>query len=277
MDEHVIEGLGKARIVVRDGKVAEVGEPQISYCPIFDKHRGIKKIDKDVIAKNIQFRIDDFGMCTPGRVLTMKDFLSFGVSEIICTAIRQKRVDAAVLVCEGCGTVVITDPDMVQGIGGRVSGLVSTTPIPELIKRIGPEYVLDPKTARIDQVAGVKKAIDMGFKNIAVSIINGSVARQIKEIEKEHSGVNVFTFVVHVTGMPEDEAILVFEHADVATGCASKNIRIQGAAKAICKVGDSVPIFGVTPRGKELIEERIKFMGKPIVPKPDAKLPDPLL
>ena len=27
MDEHVIEGLGKARIVVRDGKVAEVGEP----------------------------------------------------------------------------------------------------------------------------------------------------------------------------------------------------------------------------------------------------------
>src|SRR5208337_1421552 len=125
------------------------------------------------------------------------------VSEIICTAIRQKRVDAAVLVCEGCGTVVITDPDMVQGIGGRVSGLVSTTPIPELIKRIGPEYVLDPKTARIDQVAGVKKAIDMGFKNIAVSIINGSVAQQIKEIEKEHSGVNVFTFVVHVTGMPE--------------------------------------------------------------------------
>jgi len=277
MDEHVIEGLGKARIVVRDGKVVEVGEPLVSYCPIFDKHRGIKRIDKEVIEKNIQFRIDDFGMCTPNRVLTMKDFLSFGVSEIVCTAMRQKRVDAAVIVCEGCGTVIVTDPDMVQGIGGRVSGLVSTTPIPKLIERIGPGHVLDPKTARIDQVAGVKKAIGMGYKNIAVSIVNGSTARQMKEIEKEHPGVNVYTLVVHVTGMSAEEASLVFAHADIATGCASKHIREQGAAKAICKVGDSVPIFGITPRGKELIEERIKFMGKPIVPKPDAKLPEPLI
>ncbi len=277
MDEHVIEGLGKARIVVRDGKVAEVGEPQITYCPIFDKHRGIKKIDKDVIAKNIQFRIDDFGMCTPKRALTMKDFLSFGVSEIICTAVKQNRVDAAVLVCEGCGTVIVTDAEMVQGIGGRVSGLVSTTPIPELIERVGKQNVLDPKTARIDQVAGVKKAIDMGYTNIAVSIINGSVAGQMKQLEKEHPGVNVFTLVVHVTGMSKDEAGLVFKNADIATGCASKYIREQGAVNAICKVGDSVPIYGITPRGKLLIKERIKFMGKPLVSKPDAKQPDPLL
>ena len=55
MDEHVIEGLGKARIVVRDGKVVEVGEPLLSYCPIFDKHRGIKKFDKDSITKNIEY------------------------------------------------------------------------------------------------------------------------------------------------------------------------------------------------------------------------------
>jgi putative methanogenesis marker protein 8 len=277
MDEHVIEGLGKARIVVRDGKVAEVGEPLITYCPIFDKHRGIKKIDRDAIAKNIQFRIDDFGMCTPDRVLTMKDFLSFGVSEIVCTAMRQKRVDAAVLVCEGCGTVIVTDPDMVQGIGGRVSGLVSTTPIPRLIERIGPGNILDPKTARIDQVAGIRKAIGMGFKNIAVSIVDGSTARLAKEIEKEHPGVNVYTLVVHVTGMSEKEAGLVFQYADIATGCASKYIWKEGASKAICKVGDSVPIFGITPRGKELIEERIKFMGKPVVPKPDAKIPEPLI
>jgi hypothetical protein len=29
MDEHVIEGLGKARVVVREGKVVEVGEPKL--------------------------------------------------------------------------------------------------------------------------------------------------------------------------------------------------------------------------------------------------------
>lgn len=277
MDEHVIEGLGRARIVVRDGKVVEVGEPMLTYCPLFDKHRGIKKIDRDVIARNIQFRIDDFGMCTPRRVLKMKDFLSFGISEIICTAMRQKKVDVAVLVCEGCGTLLVTDPDMVQGIGGRVSGLVSTTPIPELIDKVGREYVLDPATARIDQVEGVKKAIGMGFKNIAVSIIDGTTAKKMKQLEADNPGVNVYTFIVHTTGMSKEEASLVFDYADVTTGCASKHIREEGAKRALCKVGDSIPIYGITPRGKELIEERIRFMGRPIVPKPDAPQPDRLL
>ena len=277
MDEHVIEGLGKARVVVRDGKVVEVGDPSLSYCPIFDKHRGIKKIDKDVIAQNIQFRIEDFGMCTPGRNLRMMDFLSFGVSEIICTAIKQKHVDAAVLVCEGCGTLIVTDPEMVQGIGGRVSGLVSTTPIPEIIERVERGNVLDPATARIDQIAGVEKAIDMGYRNIAVSIINGSTAKKIREIEKEHPGVNVYTFVVHATGIAEKEADLVFEYADISTGCASKYIRARGTRDGIFKVGDSIPIFALTPRGRLLVEERLKFIGKPIIAKPDAKQPDKLL
>lgn len=277
MDEHVIEGLGKARVVVRNGKVVEVGEPGLDYCPIFDKHRGIKKIDKDIIAKNIQFRIDDFGMCTPNRVLTMKDFLSFGVSEIICTAIRQGRVDAAVLVCEGCGTVIVTEPDMVQGIGGRVSGLVSTTPIPELIERVGKDRVLDPEKARINQADGVKKAIGMGYRNIAVSIVNGSMARDMKDVEISNPGVNVYTFVVHATGISESEADLVFKYADVSTGCASKYIRERGTREGIYKVGDSIPIFGLTMRGRRLIEERITFIGKPIVPNPNAKQPGRLL
>jgi putative methanogenesis marker protein 8 len=142
---------------------------------------------------------------------------------------------------------------------------------------VGKQNVLDPKTARIDQVDGVKKAIAMGFKNIAVSVVDGSTAKAMKQLENQHPGVNVYTFVVHVTGMPESEAALVFENADVVTGCASRYIRVEGAKKALCKVGDSVPIFGATPRGRELIEERIRFMGKPIVPKPDAKQPDPLI
>ena len=57
MDEHVIEALGKTRVVVRDGKVVEVGEPKISYCPLFDKHRGIKEITSETVRKNIEFRI----------------------------------------------------------------------------------------------------------------------------------------------------------------------------------------------------------------------------
>ena len=277
MDEHVIEGLGRARIVVRDGKVVEVGEPQISYCPIFDKHRGIKKLDKESIKKNIEFRIEDFGMCRPDRVLKLKDFLSFGVSEIVCTAMVKKLVDAAVIVCEGTGTLVVTDPEMVQGIGGRVSGLVSTTPIPEIIEKVGRQNIVDPATAKIDQVAGVKKAIAMGYKNIAVSIIDGTGAKEMKEIEKQHPGVNIYTFVVHTTGMPEKEAELVYKYADIATGCASKFIREYGVKCSAYKVGDSVPMFGISERGTRLIEERIKFTGKEIKANPNAPQPDKLL
>lgn len=277
MDEHIIEGLGKARIVIRDGKVVEVGEPLLGYCPIFDKHRGIKAFDREVIRKNMEFRIADFGMCTPQRVLKMKDFLSFGISEIVCTAIQRKLIDAAVIVCEGCGTVIISDPEMVQGIGGRVSGLVSTTPIPVLIDKIGKENVIDPSTAKIDQIAGVKKAISMGYKNIAVSIIDGTVAKELKELEKKHPGVNIYSFVVHSTGMSDEEAELVFKYADVATGCASKYLRAHGLKNKAFKVGDSIPIYGISPRGVKLIEERIRHIGKEIKPNPQAPQPDKLL
>jgi putative methanogenesis marker protein 8 len=276
MDEHIIEALGKARIVIRDGKVVEVGEPLLSYCPIFDKFRGIKKLDEKSIGENIQFRIDDFGMCTKDRKLRMRDYLSFGISEIISTAMELGILDAAVMVCEGCGTVVITEPDMAQGIGGRVSGLISSTPIPELIERIGPEYVLDPKTARINMIEGVKKAIATGFKNIGVSVVTAKDARTLKKLEKEY-GVNIYVFIVHTTGMSEAEAIEVFKYADVITGCASKYVREQGMASGAFKVGDSVPVFGVSERGRRLIEERIKYTGKSIEPKPGAKQPDRLI
>lgn len=276
MDEHIVEALGKARIVIRDGKVVEVGEPLLSYCPIFDKFRGIKNLDKKSIGENIQFRIDDFGMCTKDRKLRMRDYLSFGVSEIISTAMELGILDSTVMVCEGCGTVVVTEPEMAQGIGGRVSGLVSTTPIPELIARIGPQYVLDPKTARINMIEGVEKAISMGFKNIGVSVISAKDARKLKELEKKH-GINIYVFIMHTTGMSEQEAMEVFKYADVITGCASKYIREQGMASGTFKVGDSVPVFGVSERGKHLIEERIKFTGKSIEPKPGAKQPDRLI
>lgn len=276
MDEHVIEALGKARVVVRDGKVVEVGDPQISYCPIFDKNKGIKSIDKEAIAKNIQSRIDSFGMCTARRALKMTDFVSFGVSEIVSTGVSKGLLDAAVLVCEGCGTLIVTDPEMVQGIGGRVSGLVSTTPIPELIERVGKEKVLDPATAKIDQVAGIRKAVAMGYKNIAVSAISGSMARTLRDIEKE-AGVNIYVFIVHATGISKEEAELAYGYADVTTGCASKFLREKGSSEGFFKVGNSVPIFGVTPRGIALIKARVEVIGRPLVHNPCAPQPDRLL
>lgn len=63
----------------------------------------------------------------------------------------------------------------------------------------------------------------------------------------------------------------------MVTGCASKYVREQGMESGAFKVGDSVPVYGVTPRGQHLIEERIRFTGKKIEPKPGARQPDRLI
>ena len=44
MSRHTIEALGLTRVTVEDGKVIDVSEPEVEYCPLFDHHRGIKKL-----------------------------------------------------------------------------------------------------------------------------------------------------------------------------------------------------------------------------------------
>ncbi len=276
MDEHVIEALGKARVVVRDGKVVEVGEPKINYCPLFDKHRGIKEITQGAVKENIEFRIKDFGMCTPERKLRMKDFLSFGVSETLGTLLDEGIIDCAVIVSEGCGTTIVEDPEFVQGMAGRISAFLSTSPIEKIIVTVGPENVLDPETAEINQIKGVLKAIEMGHKKIAVSVISAEDARKLREIEKENEGVNIYIFAAHVTEMSKEEAEELFNYADIITGCASKYIREVGEEREIFTAGASIPIYGVTEAGEIFLKRRIEKIGG-LKDKPDAKIPDPLI
>lgn len=276
MDEHIIEALGKSVIIVRDGKVVEIGKPQIEYCPLFEKYRGIKKLTPAAIEENIKFRIEDFGMCTPNRILKMHDFLSFGISEILSTLIDEKIIECAVIVCEGAGTVILTDSDMVQGIGGRISGFISTTPIPEIIDRIGEKSVLLPKKAKIEQVEGVQKAIDQGFNKIAVTITSASDAKRLRDIEKVHDGVDIYIFTVHTTGISKKDAEDLFRYSDVITGCASKHLRRIADKENIFSVGASIPIYGVTKEGKKFIKRRIKKIGG-LKDKKDAKIPEPLV
>ena len=70
--------------------------------------------------KNAEFRIERFGMCNDNRDTRMKDFLNFGVSEMLSLALTEHLIDAAVIAADGCGTVVLEDPEIVQGMGGRI-------------------------------------------------------------------------------------------------------------------------------------------------------------
>lgn len=262
-DKHVIEALGKTRITIENGQITSIGEPEIDYCPIFGKYHNMEKITKEDVRKNIEYRISDFGMCTKNRVLKMDDMLSVGVSEILRSNVKLGNIDCVVGACEGCGTLLMTDPDIVQGVGGRVSGLVSTTPIPEIIDKIGPENILNPETAELNQVEGVKLAIKKGYKKIAVTVISGPLIKEIRMLEIPDD-VEVYIFVAHNTGTTLEVAKELFEYADIVTACASKNIIEYAQIKKPYYYGNSVPIYAVSENGHKFLDARLKHIGKPL-------------
>jgi putative methanogenesis marker protein 8 len=284
-DRHVMEALGKTRVVVENGKVVEVGQPQTDYCPIFAKVRNIRQFTPESVRGNIEFRIEDFGMFTGRREIEMEIFVGFGASETFMTALRRGLLDSCVTACEGAGTVITSSPTLAQGIGSRISGLVETTPIPELIWRIEEVggTVLDPGTAALDQVAGVEKAIEMGYMRIGVSVVCAPDVMKIRELEKQHD-VEVITFGVHVTGMGEEEAKEFISLVDITTGCTSRHIREQIKGHALAQFGTAIPIFAITQRGKEMLLERAKEVTDPILINtmklpvlPEEKQPRPLI
>ena len=261
-DEHVIEALGKTRITIKDGKITDIQEPLIEYCPIFGKYHNMEKITKEEIRKNIEYRIDDFGMCTNRRVLKMEDMLSVGISEILRSNLEMGNIDCVVGACEGVGTVLLTDPDMVQGVGGRVSGLVSTTPIKEVIDGVGIDNVLNPKEATLNPLEGLKMALNRGFKNIAITILPSDMVKILREYPVDDD-VNVFILVAHTTKTKKEDVKMLFDNADIITACASKNIIEYAQIAKPHYYGNSVPIYAVSDNGKHLLDTRLDCIGKP--------------
>ncbi len=284
-ERHVMELQGRTRVVVENGKVVEVGMPMTEYCPIFDKVRGIKRFTPKTAKENVEFRMKDFGMFTENRELEMEIFVGFGASETFMTGLRRGLLDTSVTVCDGAGTVITSNPRLCQGMGSRISGLTKTSPIQGLIETIEAAggVILDPDAAVIDQVGGVRKAIELGYRKIGVSVADINTLKEIRNIEKE-SSAEVIAFGVHATGMPDNEAKEFIELVDMTTGCTSKWIRAGVAGKAIAQFGTAIPIFAITKRGKELLLERAKEVKDPILVNtmilpvlPEEKQPKPLV
>ncbi|MDO5861755.1 MAG: DUF2099 family protein [Thermoplasmata archaeon] len=254
-----MECLGMSRVTIEDGHVTDVTEPIVKRCPLFEKYRGIETIDRDAVRENIEYRIGAFGMCTERRETTMRDFLSFGVSETLSTGLRDGVLDAVVLAADGCGTCVVTDPDVVQGLGGRISGIRETEPIPAVVEAVGAENMLDPETAAIDMVAGADKAFAMGYGRIAVTTASMRDAERIRE----RHGDKAVIALVHTTGISEEDAREAFEMCDVITACASKHLReFAKSTDGVLIAGRAVPVYGVTDIGKKLMSRRLEIAGK---------------
>ena len=283
LDEHVVEAIGRARIVIRQGKVVEVGEPLIRDCPLARRFAvPVTDFSPEALRTNIEHRIASFGMCTAGReLLADRDFVLFGASELLGTALRHGLVSAVVLACDGAGTVVVTRPDMVQGIGGRMSGLVSTSPIPEVISKIrslGGE-VLDPRDGTIDMPSGADLAAVRGHRRFAVTVASAEDAVRIRALHPR-----AMIFAVHTTGISREDAERLVGACDLVTACASRHLRDLGNT-ALVQAGTGVPVFAFTPAGKEVILAKLRETGSSFLVKGErlpvaggkGSLPDPLV
>ncbi len=282
VDEHIIEAIGRCRIIIQNGKVVEVGEAQIKDCPLARRFAyPVPDLNRESVKANIEYRIHSWGMCTPERVvLGSEEFVGFGASELLSFGLHAGLIDAVVLACDGAGTVIVHKPALVQGIGGRMSGLVKTTPYPEVIRRIEENggVVIDKVHARLDQEAGVKRAYEMGFKNVAVTV---ALPGDAKNIRNMFPGVMIFG--VHVTGLSREEAELLVSSSDLVTACASGAIRDVAGKQALVQAGVSIPIFAITSKGKDLIIRKISQGKEQILvkttrlPSLGDQQPDPLI
>jgi putative methanogenesis marker protein 8 len=209
-----------------------------------------------------------------------REFVGFGASELLSFGLHKGLIDAVVLACDGAGTVVVTKPAMVQGIGGRMSGLVSTTPYPEVMDRIERNggYVLDRDHASIDQLAGVALALVRGFRKVAVTVARPETAETIRRIHPK-----TLIFAVHVTGLSKPEAEMLINASDIVTSCASRTIREAVGRNALVQAGTAIPIFAMTMAGKNLIMEKIRLSQEPVLvkltklPALGDQQPDPLV
>lgn len=259
-DRHVIEALGKAEVVIENGKITYIGEPVVDYCSIFDNGQHNGDLTKEFIKSNINKRIDEFGMCTPQRSIDVEDTMSFGTSETLRTNMINGNVDCVVGACEGVGTLLIDDAELVQGVGGRVSALISTTPIDEVMDKVGRENVLNPETAELNPLKGLEMAIERGYKNIAITIIPTEMVKDLRQHPKPED-VNIYIFVAHTTNVSKKEAEMLFDYADVISGCSSINIRETAEERKPYYAGKKVPLYAVTENGKRLLNERLEYIG----------------
>lgn len=270
-DEHIIEAIGKSRIVIRNGEIIEIADALITTCPLAERFaKPVHLITPEAVRESFSNRISAFGMCTNAReVLGSGEFVGFGASELISAGLKIGIIDCAVIASDGAGTVIVRSPGLVQGIGGRMSGLVKTSPLPGVINKIEEAggIVLDPENARIDQLAGVVLAFAEGYRHIAVTVATAADAAQIRNICP-----GALIIAVHTTGITREEAEGFAAAADLITACASKWVREIAGKKALIQAGTAIPVFAMTKRGKDLILDKLKATDEQVVLK-GARLP----
>ena len=92
------------------------------------------------------------------------------ILELLRSLLDERRINAAVLSIEGCGTSVIDSSEDIDRIGHSVIYSDATQSSQDAIGTIGTERVLDPKGCRIDPFDGVGKAFAMHYNKVEKNV-----------------------------------------------------------------------------------------------------------
>lgn len=235
--------------------VTVLTEPVVRYCPLHESLYGTKKIDSQAVKRSVETKIRKFGFCCKCRNFSLDPIVAYGASEMMSVWLNKGLIDCAVVVCDGAGTVMTGNGKLVQGIGARLTGIIKTSPIREVIDHIEKNggTVLDPSEARIDQVAGVNHTFMVGAKHVAVTVASfqAKAISDIRRLEKIE-GKEAIIFSVCNT-QAEKSDVKHIAKADIVCASASTILRKAIGSRALLQVGATIPVFALTARGKELI------------------------
>jgi putative methanogenesis marker protein 8 len=250
-------------VIVSGGKVIEVLDPTLKYCPLANSlYKNFRTLDKvgPLIFKNavrdaVEEKISQFGFFTENRKIYQKDIsIPYGASEILMYALRKRRIQAAVTVCDGAGTVISSNPEIVQGIGARMNGLFFSTPFHYVVKRLEENNCIVIPGGEINQIEGVKIASQLGYKNIAITIngYSGESLSEMRKLEKMHN-ISITILVVCTTGIGKKRIQEIKKHADLVWSCGSEDIRNIIGKEAILQMSFIIPVFVLTRKGINLV------------------------
>jgi len=284
MRYHLVRHRGGLFKVYENLEIEVIEEPKIKRCPAVEFAYGIKEINIDKAIGNLRYKIEEYGIFTNKRKFDSELFVPFGASEIMSTSLKDGLIDASITVCDGAGNVITENPNLVQGIGARLTGIIKTFPIRETIEYIEKNggIILDKEKATIDPYKAFKKAVEMKYRKIAISI-TGYDADKISLIRREcaKNNVKAYIFIVCNTGVSKENAEKML-YADLVWASASKYVREIVGPKALLQLGLSIPVFILSKDGKKLVLNHLKYIDYPLIihrikPPYLEKGPEPLI
>lgn len=259
-DLHVLKYFSCV-ITVSEGRVINATDPSLRSCPLARHfYPELKDADpedpeslKGAIRSIIESKIRNYGFFTKDRSLHFpKCAVPYGASEMLAVSLKNHFIEAAVVVCDGAGTVITGSPETVQGIGGRMNTLIFTSPIKETLHKLKAArcHIVFEDNAWIDQVQGVERALALGFKKIGVTIAASDAEQlgRIREFEKKQAAA-VAILAVCTSGVSDHKLDMIGQHADLVWACASGKVRERLGRVARLQLSRQIPVYALTERG----------------------------